>query len=69
MSTLSVPLPPELEKFIENQVLSGRAANKADVVRRALTRFSEDEAVSAVLRASEEITLKGDLRELAKNIH
>lgn len=68
MSTLSVPLTPELEKFINSQVKSGRAANKADVVRRALTRLSEDEAVQAVLEASQEPTLRGDLRELAKQI-
>lgn len=68
MSTLSVPLPPNLEAFINNQVRSGCASNKADVVRRALVRFSEDEAVEAILRASQEPTLKGDLRELAKKI-
>ncbi len=72
MSTISVPLPPDLEKFINNQVESGFASNKADVVRRALTRFAEDEAVRAVLEASQEVkdgkVLRGDLRELAKRI-
>lgn len=72
MSTLSVPLTPELEKFINNQVKSGYAANKADVVRRALTRFSEDEAVEMILRAQKEIAdgkgLRGDLRKLAAQI-
>lgn len=72
MSTLSVPLSPELEKFIDNQVKSGNAANKADVVRRALIRFSEDEAVRVVLEASQEVkdgkVLRGDLRELIKRI-
>ena len=72
MSTLSVPLTPELEKFINNQVKSGRASNKADVVRRALTRLSEDEAVEMILRAQKEIAdgkgLRGDLRKLAAQI-
>lgn len=72
MSTLSVPLTPELEKFINDQVKSGYAANKADVVRRALTRFSEDEAVEMILRAQKEIAdgkgLRGDLRKLAAQI-
>lgn len=72
MSTLSVPLSPELEKFINSQVKCGHASNKADVVRRALVRFSEDEAVRAVLEASQEVkdgkALRGDLRELAKKI-
>ncbi len=66
MSTLSVPLTPELEKFIKSQVESGNAANKADVVRRALARFAEDEAVEAVLRAQREPVLKGNLRDLMK---
>ena len=70
MSTLSVPLTPNLEAFILDQVASGRAANKADVVRRALNKMSEDEAVQAVLDASREVSegkiLRGDLRELAK---
>ena len=66
MSTLSVPLTPKLEEFINNQVESGRAANKADVVRRALTAFSEEEAVREVLSAMREPVLKGDVRELMK---
>jgi len=66
MSTLSVPLTPKLEKFINEQVKSGRAANKADVVRRALTSFSEEEAIAAVLKAQREPLIRGDLRELAK---
>ncbi len=66
MSTLSVPLTPLLEEFINDQVRMGRAANKADVVRRALVSFSEEEAVNAVLEAQREPLLKGDIRELMK---
>lgn len=66
MSTLSVPLTPKLEEFIDDQVKSGRAANKADVVRRALTSFSEEEAVQEILKASREPLIRGDLRELMK---
>ena len=66
MSTLSVPLTPKLEEFIDAQVKSGRGSNKADVVRRALTKFSEDAEVQAVLDAALEPTLRGDLRTLAK---
>ena len=68
MSTLSVPLTPQLEDFINLQVKSGHASNKADVVRRALTKFSEDAAVQAVLDASREVSegkiLRGDIRKL-----
>ena len=70
MSTLSVPLTPKLEEFINDQVKSGRAASKADVVRRALVTFSEEEAVREVLLAQKEISegkgLTGDIRELMK---
>lgn len=72
MSTLSVPLTPQLEEFIIDQVKSGRAANKADLVRRALRALSEEEAVQEVLLAQKEIHegkgLSGDLRELMKRI-
>ena len=72
MSTLSVPLTPEMEKFINDQVKSGRAANKADVVRRAIRAMEEEEAVQAVLQSRREIAegkgLEGDLRKLAKMI-
>lgn len=66
MSTLSVPLPPNLEAFINDQVKSGKAANKAHVVRYALQRLSEEEAIADVLRAQKEPTVRGDLRELVK---
>lgn len=66
MSTISVPLSPRLEEQLNHLVKSGYGSNKADVLRRALTRVSEDEAVLDVLRASKEVGLYGDLRELAK---
>lgn len=70
MSTLSVPLPAFLEEFIKSMVDSGYASNKADVVRKALIKLREDEAVNSVLRAEQEgregKNLSGDLDELAK---
>ncbi len=72
MTTLSIPIPAELEAFITKMVKSGKAANKADVVRKALRQMSEDEAVEAVLRAEQELSLgkglKGNLRDLMKKI-
>ena len=72
MSTLSVPLTPELEAFIKQQVKSGKAANKAHVVRYALQRLSEEEAVQAVLESERDVAqgkiLRGDLRVLAKKL-
>jgi Arc/MetJ-type ribon-helix-helix transcriptional regulator/mRNA-degrading endonuclease YafQ of YafQ-DinJ toxin-antitoxin module len=72
MSTLSVPLTPALELEIEKLVKNGYAPNKAAVVRRAIEKLAEDEAVNAVLIAEREISegklLRGDLRELAKKL-
>lgn len=56
MTTLSVPIPAELESFIDSYIKSGKGANKAHVVRYALQRLSEDEAVQAVLDAKQEIS-------------
>ena len=72
MSTISVPINAEQEAFIESYIKSGKAENKAQVVRRALTRMSEEEAVNAVLEAERELgagkVLRGDLRELLKKV-
>lgn len=72
MSTLSVPLTPALELEIDKLIKSGFASNKAAVVRRAIERLAEDEAVNAVLMAEREVTegkfLRGDLRKLMKKL-
>mgnify|MGYP001591398071 CR=1 FL=1 len=66
MTTLSVPISGDLEKFIDDMVKSGRGANKADVVRRAIREYQENEIVERILKAEREPTLYGDLRQLAK---
>ncbi|MEK7652475.1 MAG: hypothetical protein AAB334_00805 [Patescibacteria group bacterium] len=66
MTTLSVPISGDLEKFIERMVQDGKGANKADVVRRALREYQENEVIEAILQAQREPTLRGDLRELMK---
>ena len=68
MTTISVPLPHQMAKELNNLVKIGVGSNKADVVRRAITRFLEEEAVLTVLRAEREPSLRGDLRALAKKI-
>ncbi len=69
MSTLSVPLNPTLEAFIESMVKAGRGHNKSAVVRNALEKYAEDEAVEAVMRSMREVkagkALGGDLDDLA----
>ncbi|MDP2788427.1 MAG: hypothetical protein Q8O46_00025 [bacterium] len=66
MSTISVPLNAKLEMSLDHLVKSGVADNRAAVMRKALTRLSEEEAVQAVLRARQEPILRGDLRDLMK---
>ncbi len=72
MSTLSVPIPHTLEVFIDEMVRRGIAPNKAAVVRQALVRFAEDQAVEAVLRAQQELKdgkeLRGNLEDLLKQL-
>lgn len=72
MTTLSIPITSEQERFINSLVKSGKAANKAHVVRYALQRLAEEEAVNAVLQAEREIDegrgMRGDLKKLLKKI-
>ena len=70
MTTLSIPVSGELEKFIERMVRDGKGANKADVVRRALREYEENEALENIFRSEREFAegkfLQGDLREILK---
>lgn len=70
MNTITIPITNELNDFIENQVKTGEASSKADLVRRAIQKMKEDVFVENILRAKKEASegklLKGDLDELAK---
>jgi len=72
MTTISVPLPADLEVKLNNLVESGYGSNKADVVRRAINSVAEEEAIQSILNAQKEIAmgkgLSGDLRKLSKLI-
>ena len=68
MTTISVPLTAELMKLLEKLLEEGAGATKADIMRKALKKLAEDQAVQDVLDALKEPTLHGDLRELAKKI-
>ncbi len=72
MAILSTPLTPQLEEFVALYVKRGRAANKAEVVRKALRLLADEEAILDILQAEREINngkiLRGDLRMLAKKI-
>jgi Arc/MetJ-type ribon-helix-helix transcriptional regulator len=68
MSTISVPLSAELQESLDSLVASGAGSNRADVMRRALEKFSEEEAINDVLIAEREVRqgkiLRGDARKI-----
>lgn len=68
MSTISVPMPPDLLKSLENLVKRGYASNKADAVRKAIEKYIEHMAIEDILQGSREPSLEGDLEELLKKI-
>ncbi len=68
MTTISVPLTPELAKFVEEATKS-TGLTKSDIMRQALTLYAEEQAVRKVLLAASEPSLKGDLRELMSKIN
>lgn len=72
MSTLSVPLTPELSKMIDKLIQNGVASNKAELARKAIEYFAREQAIQDVLQADKELAdgkvLKGDLDEIAKKL-
>ena len=72
MSTISVPIPAAMEESLNNLIKNGRGSNKAELIRRAITDFIDNEALTEFLIAKQEIAdgkgLTGDLRELMKII-
>ena len=67
MTTLSVPLTPELATFIDETVKS-TGLTKSDIMRQALTLFAEEQAVRRVLIAASEPSLDGNLIELMNQL-
>jgi metal-responsive CopG/Arc/MetJ family transcriptional regulator len=68
MTTVSVPLTAELLQDLEAFIERGGASTKAEAIRTALKQYLEDQAVAAVLKASAEPRLKGNLRKLADKL-
>jgi Arc/MetJ-type ribon-helix-helix transcriptional regulator len=70
MSTITIPLTPELDLFIKDQ-LKGGFSSKAELVRQALRFYREELAVKRIMQARQEIKegkiLRGDLKKLAKD--
>ena len=68
MSTVSVPLPEDMLKSLKSIIKQGFAANMSDAIRQAIKFYLEEQAVNAVLKASKEPDLRGDLDELATKL-
>jgi len=68
MSTISVPLSKEHQERLDTLVKQGAGSSRADVMRKALDKFAEEEAIAAVLQAQREPILRGDLRVLARKM-
>ena len=72
MTNISIPLPEDLLSFIDEMIKSRKADSKASVVRNALYKLAEEEAIKDILEARIEVKegkiLKGDLDELASKL-
>lgn len=73
MTTISIPITTELNQFIDEQVALGNASSKADLIRRVLLKFKEEEFINSVRKAKQEIkdgkVLRGDLDTLEKGFN
>lgn len=67
MTTISVPLTPELEKALDYMVKE-TGASRAGVMRKALEKYREEEAINHVIIAMNEAkegkVIRGDLEEI-----
>jgi len=68
MTTLSIPLTPELAAYVEEAVKE-TGLSRAALVRKALEQYRDEQAVQAVLSAMKEPSLSGDLDELAAQLN
>lgn len=55
MTTISIPVTNELDEFIEEQVALGNAASKADLIRRAIMQYKEEQMMRDILQAKREV--------------
>jgi predicted DNA-binding protein len=67
MTTISVPLNAKVEQEL-NELMSITGANRVAVIRKAIERYREEEAVNALLQSESEIAqrkiIRGDLRSI-----
>lgn len=70
MTTISIPINAVQKKFIDYLVKTGKVANKAHAVRRAIDLMAEEEAIQEIIKSQQEARegkiLHGNLRDLVK---
>ncbi len=68
MSNISIPLNPELAEMLNQYIVKNNVTSRADIVRKALYEFLENEAVMSVVRSEQEIKegkiIRGDLKDI-----
>ncbi len=68
MPIIFVPLSSEQWHQLNVLVSASVGKSRSDVMRRALDKYSEQEAIDSVLRAQQEPTLNGNLDEILKSV-
>jgi Arc/MetJ-type ribon-helix-helix transcriptional regulator len=66
MTTISIPINSQLDEFIEEQVKLGNVASKADLIRRAIVLYKEEQVLSEILKAQREIKTGKGIEFLGK---
>lgn len=70
MTTISVPLNPEIEQAL-NELVDITGANRSAVIRKAIEMYREEEAIKDILIAQREVAegkiLRGNLDDLLKD--
>ncbi|MEY2664595.1 MAG: hypothetical protein RIT04_403 [Candidatus Parcubacteria bacterium] len=70
MTTISVPIPSDLLKFIDDFISSGEAENRAQAIRKAVRKMREQVEINEIFEASQQIkqgiSYTGDLNDILK---
>ncbi len=68
MSNISIPLNPELAEMLNQYIVKNNVTSRADIVRKALYEFLENEAVMSVIRSEQEVKegkiIRGNLKDI-----
>lgn len=72
MTTISVPLDPELARQLDSLVKDDVGSSRADVMRKALRQLARSRAIERIREAEADIkagrVYTGDIDELIKHI-